>query len=146
MQAVHALAYWDSSTVYNLPSFRLGLIAALAAEGDQEIIEAVAESYRGGLEPWKQLYAEFLESRGLQLRPGLTVDDLASLLSAMAEGVLTRAMGDPASNVIDHSKQRSLLGTGALAVIYACLERAEEATGLTLEQAVHAMVYDRPNR
>lgn len=73
----------------------------------------MAESYRGGLEPWKQLYAEFLKSRGLQLRPGLTVDDLASLLSAMAEGVLTRAMGDPASNVIDHSKQRSTAGNGS---------------------------------
>jgi len=146
VRAVHALAYWDSSTVYSLPSFRLGLVAALAAEGDPVILEAVAESYRGGLAPWKQLYAEFLAARELQLRPGLTVDDLASLLSAMAEGVLTRAMGDPTSNVIDHGRQRSLLGTGALAVIYACLERAEDATGLTLEQAVQAMVYDRSDR
>jgi hypothetical protein len=80
-----------------------------------------------------------------RLRPGLSVEDFASLLTAMAGGVLMRAMGDPSSNVIDHDKQRSLLGTGGLALVYACLERAEDASGLTLEQAVHAMMRDQPD-
>jgi hypothetical protein len=144
VQAVHDLAYWDSSSVINLPSYRLGLIAALAAEGDEELSNVIAESYEGGLAPWRELYAEFLRARNLQLRHGITIDDLASLLAAFAEGVLLRALGDPTAEVIDHDQHRSLLGTAALAMIYSCTERAESATGRTLEQAVRAMLYDRP--
>jgi hypothetical protein len=55
-----------------------------------------------------------------------------------------RAVSDPTTQVIDDERRRSLLGTAALAVIHGCLERVEDADGMTLEQAVHARIYDRP--
>ena len=45
----------------------------------------MAGSYKGGLDPWKQLYAEFFQARGLQPRPGITVGDIAGILSACSE-------------------------------------------------------------
>jgi hypothetical protein len=77
----------------------------------------MAESYKGGLDPWEQLYAGFFQARGLPPRPGITVDDIASILSACSGGVALRTLGDPSSEVIDHNRQRSILGTAALAVI-----------------------------
>jgi hypothetical protein len=85
-----------------------------------------------------------LQARGLQPRPGITVDDIASILSACSGGVALCTLGDPSSEVIDHDRQRSIPGTAALAVIYACLERTEDASGLTLERAVRSLVNDRP--
>ena len=45
---------------------------------------------------------------------------------------------------VDHDRRRSLLGTTALALIYACLEPAGTAAGLTLEQAVASRLNDHP--
>jgi hypothetical protein len=72
------------------------------------------------------------------------LDHLRGILSACSGGVALRTLGDPSSEVIDHDRQRSILGTAALAVIYTCLERTEDASGLTLEQAVRSLVNDRP--
>lgn len=144
VKAVHDLAYLDTATVIRMPSFRLMLVAAAAAEDDEVIQEAMAENYQGSIEPWKQLYLLLLQTRGLQLRPGITIDDFANLLMAVTDGLALRTIGDSTAQVIDHEQRRSLLGTAALAVIHGCLERIEDADGMTLEQAVHAKIYDRP--
>jgi hypothetical protein len=96
------------------------------------------------LEPWKEVYAALLQARGLQLRPGVTLDDIANLLAAIVDGLALRSLGDPSGDLIDHERRRTLLGTAALAVIHSFLERTEQADGMTLEQAVHAKIYDWP--
>ena len=144
VEAVHSLAYWESSTIINSPSFRLRLIAAASMEGDQVISDAMEESYRGGGEPWKEVYASFIQARGLRLRPGITIDDFAHLVSACSAGVALHVLGKADSEVVNHETRRSLLGKGALAIIYACLERADDTTGLTLEQSVSDLLVKRP--
>lgn len=83
------------------------------------------------------------QARGLQLRPGITIDDLANLLMAVTDGLAMRAPSDPTARLIDHEQKQSLLGTAALAVIHGCLERAEDTGGMTLEKAVRAKIYAR---
>jgi hypothetical protein len=143
VQAVHSAAYADLATIIGMPMFRLELIAAATADGDEIVRHALAENHRGALEPWKQVYRQLLQARGLQLRPGIQLDELANLLAAMSGGLAVRLLADPTAPLIDHERQRTLLGKGALALLLACMEPAGTASGRTLEQAVHDLVYDR---
>lgn len=137
-QSVHELAYLNMTE--DTPAFRLSHVAMCAADGDKTISDAIAKSHEGMLAPWKELYAAFIEARGLRLRPGITVDDIANILSAIVDGLMLRTAGNPASSLIDHGQKRTVLGTAALGLIYSFLEPTNNASGLTIEQAVNEMI------
>jgi hypothetical protein len=141
-QAVHDMAYLAVSDAAST-TFRLGQVAMSAAEGDKTISDAIAESYERLAAPWKEVYAAFIEARDLRLRPGITIDDIAKLLSVLVDGLRLRTVGHPSAAFVDPDRKRTLLGTAALALIYSFLEPAGDASGLTLEQAVHEMIYGR---
>ncbi|MEV6796200.1 hypothetical protein AB0M87_30315 [Streptomyces sp. NPDC051320] len=142
VRAVHDISYQHTAEGVELPSVRLGLALMTAAEGDDEVTRIISTVYEDYLGSWKQLYTAVLRERHLRLRKGLTLDDLANALSAATDGLTLRAIGNPGAGVVDHDNRRSLMGTVALAVIHAFLELDDDATGLTLEQAV-AMRFDR---
>ena len=85
-----------------------------------------------------------MKARGLKLRPGLAIDDFSDIVGAIADGLIMRAIGDPEARVIDHDQRRTLLGKAILAMIIGCVEQAENAANMTLEETVHALVYNRP--
>lgn len=143
---IHRLCYWDLTRLLDTPMFRLGLVAAAQAENDGLIREAVSERYRENSPRWRRFYDDILRSRGLRLRPGLTLDDLSHLLTAVADGLAMRALADPAARVIDHDRQRSLLGTAVLALIAGCLERSDGSAGVPLEHVVTDMLRAPPAR
>jgi hypothetical protein len=126
------------------PMFRLGLIAAAEAEGDAVIRDAVSERHRENSPRWEHFYKEFLRSRSLRIRPGVTLDDCINLLAAVADGLAIRALTDPAARVVDDARRSSLLGTAALALIAGCLERTDQSKSVPLEQAVRDMVREPP--
>jgi hypothetical protein len=111
-----------------------------AADRDKTISDAIAESYEEFLALWKVVYAAFIEARGLRLRPGITIDDLANVLSALADGLTLRTIGNPSAALVDHDRRRTVLGTAALGLFYSFLEPAGNPSGLTIEQAVHEMI------
>jgi hypothetical protein len=128
----------------NNPMFRLGLLAAAEAEGDSVIRDAIADR-RAEVGPvWRQWCAEFLQSRGLRIRPGVTIDDCVVLLSALAEGLAMRALADPSTRALDRDGRPSLLGLGALALVAGCVDRAGRDDSRSLEQAVYALLGDLP--
>jgi len=136
--AVHEVAHRHTAEGVDLPQVRLSLALMAAAEGDEEVRRIISAVYADYLGSWKQLYDTVMRARHLRLRKGLTRDDLANALSAASDGMTLRSLGDPGAGVVDHDNNRSLMGSVALAVIYAFLEPAEDASGLTLEQAVAA--------
>lgn len=138
VRAVHETAYQHTVDGLATPSVRLGLSLMAEAEGDEEVTAAISRMTSDYLAQWKDLYATVMRERDLRLRPGLTLDDLANALSAISDGMVLRAIGDPAAGVVDHASRRTLVGTAALAVIYACIEPDETTPGETLEQAVAA--------
>ncbi len=140
-QAVHDLAYLNVADEVSTPTFRLSHVAMCAADGDKTVSDAIAEGYERVLAPWKELYASFIEARGLRLRPGITVDDMANVLSALVDGLALRAVGNPSPALVDHDRKRTVLGSAALALVYSFLEPAGSASGLTLEEAVQEMIY-----
>lgn len=135
VQAVQDISYAHTAESVQLPSVRLSLALMAADEGDPDVAQAIAEAYQDYLGSWKVLYRDVMRARGLRLRSGVTLDDLADALSATADGVVLRALGDPGSGVLDHDRRRSLMGKLALAILYSFLERDDDSDGLTLEQA-----------
>jgi hypothetical protein len=143
VRGVHRLCYWDLTRMLGTPAFRVGLIAAAAAEGDPVISEAISGCHRENSTRWKQFHEEFLRARGLRIRAGVTLDDCVTLLAAVADGLVLRALADPAAPVVDRARRRCLLGTAALAMMAGCLERADDGAGLSLEDTVRAMMTER---
>jgi hypothetical protein len=144
VRGLHRLCYWNLTRRLGTPMFRLGLIAAAEAEGDPVIGEAISGRLRENGPLWKDFYQEFLRSRGLRLRPGITLDDCDVLLTAIADGLALRALADPAAPVVDPARRRSLLGTAALALIAGCAVSDGDGDGIALEEAVRAMMSEPP--
>ena len=140
LTATRRLCYWDLNGYLTIPMFRLQLVAAASGEGNRVIQEAIAERYTETTGQWKIIYERFLRARGLRLRPGVSLDQTADLLSAVAEGLALRQLADPKAQVIDHDREDSLLGTAALALIRAFCLDPSDTTDLSLEQAVREMV------
>jgi hypothetical protein len=141
---LHRLCYWDMTRLLGTPMFRLGLIAAAEAEGDPVIRAAISGRHRENSTLWKDFYGDLLRSRGLRFRPGVTLDDCVVLLAAIADGLALRALADPAARIMDRTRHRCLLGTAALVLISGCLEGADGGDGLSLEEAVRAMMSEAP--
>ncbi|WP_034090690.1 hypothetical protein [Streptacidiphilus albus] len=144
VRAVLETAYRHTAEGLSLTSVRFSLALMTTAAGDGVVGLAVSRVYQGYLASWKELYATVIRERGLRLRPGLTLDDLADALSAATDGAILRAMGDPDADVVDHVDRRSVVGPVALALVHGFLEPEEEATGLSLEQAVRLRFDGRP--
>jgi hypothetical protein len=140
VRGLHRLCYWNLTWLLGTPMFRLGLIAAAEAEGDPVIGEAISGRHRVNGPLWRGFYAEFLRSRGLRLRPGITLDDCDILLAAIADGLALRALVDPAAPIADSARRRCLLGTAALALIAGCVESVGDSEGMALEETVRAMI------
>ncbi len=141
VEAAHELAYMNVREAVDVPSFRFCFAAMIGAEGDPTIAAAVEKSYNEYLAPWKEVYEAFLQARGMRLRPGVTIDDIANLLAALVDGIALRSFGNPTTDLIDRDRRRTLLGTAALALVYSFMERVEDPDGMTLEEAVRAKVY-----
>jgi hypothetical protein len=141
--AAHDLAFFDMTTMVGLPSFRLTLAAVASAEGDEIIKGALAESWRRTQEPFKQLYAAVLTARGLKLREGITMDEFADMLTALASGLRIKAVAAPRARIIDYDRQRSLLGKAGLALILGCIEKIHDSTGTTVEEAANLLAGGR---
>ena len=144
VRGVHRMCYWDINKLLGTPMFRLGLVAAAEAEGDPVIAEAMSERHQENNPLWKRFYEEFLRSRGLRMRAGITLDDCVIILAAVADGLALRALADPAAPVIDHAQWRCLLGTAVLALIAGCVDRAEDGGGLPLEEAAESWCAGHP--
>ncbi|HEY6297390.1 MAG TPA: hypothetical protein VIX15_17155 [Streptosporangiaceae bacterium] len=144
VRGLHRLCYWNLTRLLGAPMFRLGLIAAAEAEGDPVIGEAVSERHRVNGSLWRSFYEDFLRSRSLRLRPGITVDDCDILLAAVTDGLALRALADPTAPVVDSARRRCLLGTAALALIAGCTERADTSEGVALEDVVRAIIGGPP--
>jgi hypothetical protein len=141
IDAMHELAYMNVADNMSSPPFRLTYVAMTAADGDKTLSEAIGQSYDGLLAPWKEVYAAFGEARGLKLRPGITVDDLANILAALVDGLELRTIGNPSAALVDHDRKRTVLGMAALGLVYSFFEPVSNYSGKTIEQAVHEMIY-----
>jgi hypothetical protein len=135
-RAVREVAYWHTAEAAKLPPVRLIHALIAAGEEDPAITDAIARAYRTYLGMWRRLYKQVITTRRMRLRPGLTIDDLTSALSAATDGITLHATSGPQTNVRDHQHREYLMGQITLAIIYAYLIPEDDAGGQTLDQAV----------
>lgn len=134
VRAVHDAAYDDLVTTRRTPALRAQLIGAAMAERDEIARTTLQEMYQVSTQAWLEAYEKTVAVRGLRLRPGLTLEDVNFIMTAVTEGMQLRLMVDPDDGVIDHEARTSLLGTAALALIVACFDHLGD--GLSLEEVV----------
>ncbi|HEX4224437.1 MAG TPA: hypothetical protein VHZ97_18855 [Pseudonocardiaceae bacterium] len=139
-QAVVDFTYRVCCTIASSVAFRLQLVAIATINGDDALRQALTGKYRRGVQIWSQVYADFIEARGLRLRPGISLTDFTNILTAMLEGLMIREISDPDTMVIDNERGYALLSTAALALINGCLEPAEHTDGRSLIDAVNDLV------
>jgi len=144
--AIEDLAYRVAQALQEMVSFRLQLIAIASAERCEIVQRSLAAKYHRAHESWKQVYAEFLDIRGLRLRPGITLDQITCILTSIVEGSILRAISDPDADVIDHIEHRSLLGTAATVLFNGCVEPIESTDRRSVAEALDDMVQRRPRK
>ncbi|WP_018349992.1 hypothetical protein [Longispora albida] len=116
--ALEEIAYRDMTSVAGNPStaMRYRFLLTAWAGQDEPLRQVMSSVYRDITVHWAAMCEAVFAARGLRLRPGVTFEDLATLLTALAEGLALRAAGDPEAPLIDHAGRRSLLGTAAMAL------------------------------
>lgn len=132
--AVHRIGYLDLLDSQQ-PLYRFQLIAATTVNRDPVVQQAIKEMYATVTEAWATVYEEGMRNLGLTLRPGVTIEDITHILSALAEGLALRLMSDPDAKVVDEETQTSLLGTAGVALFCACVDPGD---GLTVEELLNA--------
>jgi len=138
--AVEDLAYRITQAIEESAPFGLQLVAIASAGRNEDARLALEGKYARAHCLWKQVYAEFIQARGLRLREGMTLDQLTSILTSMIEGSMMRAISDPSAGILDHVEHRSLLGTAAIALLNGCLEPADAPDGRSIRDALEDKV------
>lgn len=133
---VHAVSYGYLNHWINDPINRLSFIILATADRDPAAHEAAQEIYKGVHASWKPLYKAVLDLYGLQLRPGVTLDEATDLIAALAEGIGIRIMAGADENFLGHRDQRSLLGKGIMAVMIAYIDPGD---GKSLDDVLRAL-------
>ncbi|MFD9890965.1 hypothetical protein ACFWY9_16595 [Amycolatopsis sp. NPDC059027] len=122
--AVEEIAYRDMASIAGGGATALRfrfLLTALTGQ-DEQLREAMTSVYRDITTRWATMCESVLTARGLQLRPGVTFEDLTVLLTALAEGLALRVSAEPEARILDHDKRQSVLGVAAMALFAGCVD------------------------
>ncbi len=136
----HEIAYRQLGVMTDDTATRFQFLVTAFADRDPVVAGALSSIYHEITDAWRPVLAELLRTRGLPLRPGLSLDDLTVILAAVAGGLAARTIGDRETPVRDDERRRSLLGSAALAVVIACIDPGD---GETLEEAADRMTDPR---
>jgi hypothetical protein len=132
-EILHEAAYCVSRAKLANGSSRLTMITAAIADRYPELKHMMGESYRVVDEEWIPIYEALYQAEGLSLRPGVSFQDIADILSAVSGGLAVHAICDPDRQFVDHDARKSLLGKTAIGLLMAF---ADPGDGLTLEDAI----------
>jgi hypothetical protein len=106
-------------------SVRLTQLALQLTVSNPRVKAAVLSMYAEVLQQWGQTYQHFLDGRRMRLRPDISLNDLAILLTAVADGLAMRAHVEGPGSVMDSEAGTSLLGTAAFALLLACVDQGD---------------------
>jgi hypothetical protein len=123
-------------------SARLFMITAAISDRYPELKCKMRDVYQIVDELWMSVYETLYKANGLTLRPGITMRDVADILSAVSGGLAIREMCDPQREYIDHDARRSLLGKAAVGLLMAF---ADTGNYQTLDEAIDDLAASGPD-
>lgn len=82
----------DPTDLLDAQSFRVALALRTTADTWPELTEASHQRHRESIDAFAVLYQEVIDAYGMRLRAGLTVEDFAEAMAALAEGYAIRAL------------------------------------------------------
>jgi hypothetical protein len=114
---------FHEATQFEGRHFRLQLLMQASAPDNPLIRSALERMYGAITAAWVSTCEGVLAHYGLSLRRGLTVTDLAMMLTGLAEGLSLRRLVHPDDrSLCDPERRSTLLATGVFAVFTACLQ------------------------
>jgi hypothetical protein len=125
---VHEVAFRRMQVAMQSATSRFRYCAIALAAHDRRIHDAMASVYVGVTDVWERMIDALLSARGLALRPGVSTRDLATMLTAINEGLTVRVASDPDCGALDTDRRRGLLGTAALAMFAGCVDTGDHAS------------------
>ncbi|GAA4470786.1 TetR family transcriptional regulator C-terminal domain-containing protein [Phytohabitans houttuyneae] len=135
IEAIHAITAAHVEDSVERPRFRLQLLAAATAEGDDVIRQAMTDNYREVERTWAAVFEEMIGARQLELRPGITVEHMVTMVVGAVEGISLRALLDN-ERVFDDRETRRLMGTMAAALLIGIIRPQDGSLNETVEQAL----------
>jgi hypothetical protein len=126
--AIHEIAYRRMLVDIKAATSRFRYSAVALAAQDPRLHDAMASVYAGVTDIWEKMIDGLLSARGLALRPGVSARDLATMLTAINEGLTVRIASDPSNALLDHERRRGLLGTAALGLFVGCVDTGDHGT------------------
>lgn len=127
---IHEVAYSDLTAMVGTAAYRFQLVSAATATSDPVLQAALRQMYDVIVQAWTATYEATISSLGLHLRPDVSMDDLANMLAAVAEGLGLRMLAGADATILDESARTSLLGKAALAIIVSCTATSPDADSL----------------
>lgn len=140
---VHEVAYRDMLLSAASVKLRFRVMATTLAAQDEAVAEAMTGVYRDMTHAWQALCDQVFAARGLTLRPGVTTEDLATILVAINEGLAFRIANDPTCVFRDDQTRQGLLGQAALALFATFVDSGD---GRTLEEVAAQVATGTPRR
>ena len=138
--SVQEAAFHATAQLLAMVTFRIQLAASIGAQDDPAVRAVLAAKYERGQAIWGGIYTRMMAARGLQLRDGISLGELADILTALVEGCALRAMAEgPQTRVLDFESKRGLLSTAALALVAGAMRPKGQDDELSLAEAVNAM-------
>jgi hypothetical protein len=122
--AIRRTALLVQQAAFKSDLHRLYLYAAVYADADPVIKEALQSAYRLAESEWARLYKEVLEARGQRLRTDLSFAQFARMLNCVDLGIAGRAWGDPDADFGD-TVQESTLGEIVSRLIPGCIDMGD---------------------
>jgi len=137
VDAIEEAAYREIEVVLENSNILTSLITAAISDRYPYLKEASGKSYRLLHEHWIPIYKTLFESHGLQLRPGISYEELADILSGLSEGLSLRIRADPDCGIVDHEARQTLLGKAAIMLIVGGIDTGD---GQELNAVVRQLV------
>ncbi|CAL4860900.1 hypothetical protein [Microbacterium sp. MM2322] len=82
----------DPTDLLDAQSFRVALALRTTADTWPELTEASLERHKESITAFTELYQHVIDAYGMRMREGLTIDDFAEAMAALAEGFAIQAM------------------------------------------------------
>lgn len=115
--AIDRTSHHEVAAMCRMPLFRLQIMMASTADRNDGIRAAIADNYRGALDPWVKIYEDTFAARGLRVREGVTIREVADMIAAVVEGFALRYLGDPTAEIIGDTPAGNIVGKAILGLL-----------------------------